>query len=73
MGWEDFKKNTQLFVGLKNRVRFWQDGWCGDQPLQLAFWRLYSIATNRKASVESSLARLRAGEGGVGMFFSFES
>ena len=37
MGWEDFRKNTQLFVGLENRMRFWHDGWCGDQPLQLAF------------------------------------
>ena len=39
-------------------MRFWQDGWCGDQPFQLAFPRLYGIATNREASVESSLTRL---------------
>ena len=55
MGWEDFSKNTQFVVGMGNRVRFWQDGWCGDQPLQLAFPGLYGIATDREASVESSL------------------
>ena len=34
MGWEDFRKNCQFVVGLG------QDGWCGDQPFQLAFPRL---------------------------------
>ena len=43
-------------------MRFWQDGWCGDQPLQLAFPGLYGIAIDRQASVESSLTRLGAGE-----------
>ena len=61
-GWEDFSKNTHFFVGIGNRVRFWQHGWCGDQPLQLAFPGLYGIATDRKASVESSLTRLGARE-----------
>ena len=45
-----------------NRVRFWQDGWCGDQPLQLVFLGLYGIATGKKASIESSLTRLGSGE-----------
>ena len=49
MGWEDFSKNTQFFVGMGNKVRFWQDGY-GDQPFQLAFPRLYGIALNKEAS-----------------------
>ena len=57
MGWEDFSKNTQFVVGLGNRVRFWQDGWYGDQPFQLAFSRLYGIAIDREAFVEASLSR----------------
>ena len=57
MDWEDFSKNCQFVVGLGNRVRFWQDGWCGDQPFQLAFPRLYSIALDKEASVEASLSR----------------
>ncbi|KAK9997001.1 hypothetical protein SO802_021687 [Lithocarpus litseifolius] len=55
---EDFSKNCQFVVGLENRVRFWQDGWNGDQPLQLAFPRLYGIAINKEVSVEASLSRL---------------
>ena len=62
MGWEDFRKNTQFVVGMGNRVRFWQDGSCGDQPFQLAYLRLYGIARDKEASVESFLTRL--GEGG---------
>ena len=38
-------------------MRFWQDGWYGDQPFQLGFPRLYGIALNKEASVEASLSR----------------
>ena len=57
MGWEDFSKNCQFVVGLGNRVRFWQDGWYGDQHFQLAFLRLYGIAIDKEASVKASLSR----------------
>ena len=57
MGWEDFSKNCQFVVGLGNRARFWQDGWYGDQPFQLAFPRLYVIAIDKEVSVEASLSR----------------
>ena len=57
MGWEDFSKNCQFVVGLGNRVRFWQDGWYGDQPFQLAFPTLYGIAIDKEVSVEASLLR----------------
>ena len=59
MGWEDFSKNCQFVVGLGNRVRFWQDGWYGDQSFQVAFPRLYGIAIDKEASVEASLSRQR--------------
>ena len=57
MGCEDFSKNTQLVVGLGNKVRFWQDGWYEDQPFQVAFPRLYGITIDKEAYVEASLAR----------------
>ena len=38
-------------------MRFWQDGWYGDQSFQLAFSRLYGIAIDREASIEASLSR----------------
>ena len=62
MGWEDFSKNTQFVIEMGNRVRFWQHGQCGDQHFQLTFLRLYGIAINREASIESSLTRLGVGE-----------
>ena len=37
MGWEAFSENTQFEIGVGNGVKFWQDWWCGDQPLHLAF------------------------------------
>ena len=43
-------------------MRFWQDGWCGNRPLQLTFSRLYGIYTDGEASIESPLTRLGAGE-----------
>ena len=56
MGLEDFSKICQFVAGLGNRVRFWQNRWYGDQPLQLAFPRLYGIAIDKEASVEASLS-----------------
>ena len=39
-------------------MKFWTDQWCGDLPLHLTFLVVYGIATNREASVASSLERL---------------
>ena len=61
-GWEAFSKNIQFKVGLGNTVKFWTDRWCGELPLHLAFPVLYNFATNKAASVESSL--LWQGTGG---------
>ena len=41
-----------------DRVKLWTDQWCGDSPLQLTFLRVYGIASNKEASVASSLERL---------------
>ena len=38
-------------------MRFWQDGWCGDQPFHLAFLRLHGIVIDKEVSVEASLSR----------------
>ena len=57
MGWEDFSKNFHFKVGVGDRVKLWTDQWCGDSPLQLTFPSVYGIASNKKASVVSSLER----------------
>ena len=58
MGWEDFSKNICFEVGVGDRVKLWTDQWCGDSPLQLTLLRVYGIASNKEASVASSLERL---------------
>ena len=57
-GWEIFSKYIRFEIGVGNRVKFWMDQWCGDLPLHLSFSVVYGIATNREASVASSLERL---------------
>ena len=62
MGWKVFNKYVQYKVGVGDRVKLWTDRWCGDLPLHLAFLALYNFATNREASVESSLTCQEAGD-----------
>ena len=57
MGWEDFRKNIHFEVGVGDRVKLWTDQRCGDSPLQLTFPNVYGIASNKGASVASSLER----------------
>ena len=57
-GWQVFSKNIQFEVGMGDRVKIWTDQWCGDSPLQLTFPVMYGIASNKEASVTSSLERL---------------
>ena len=55
MGWEDFSKNIRFEVGLGDRVKLRTDQWCGDSPLHLTFPSVCGIASNKGASVASSL------------------
>ena len=57
-GWQVFSKNIQFEVEMGDRVKIWTDQWCGDSPLQLTFPVMYGIASNKEASVTSSLERL---------------
>ena len=54
-------------------MRFWQDGWYGDRPFQLAFPRLYGIAIDKEVSVEASLSRQGLRLEDFGMFVLFEN
>ena len=44
-------------VGMSNRVRFWQDCWCGDESLKRGFPALYENSTDQEASMESLMVR----------------
>ena len=72
MGWEEFCQSTWLEIRVEKRVRFWQDSWCGDQPLQVTSLVSYEISINKEAYVEASLTRQGVGRRGLGMFVSFE-
>ena len=42
--------NSDFLVGDDKRVRFWEDTWCGQNPLCITFPALYSIANSKGAN-----------------------
>ena len=50
-GWDRFSSFVSFSVGNGKRVKFWSDLWCGDSSLKEAFPALYSIASNKEATV----------------------
>ena len=55
-------KTPSLRLGWGIEWNFWTNQWCGDLPPYLAFPVLYNIATNRAASIDSSLLCQGAGD-----------
>jgi hypothetical protein len=53
-GWNFFAKGIRFEVGIGLKIRFWQDIWCGDQPLKHAFPSLFSIARYKEAWVKDN-------------------
>ena len=56
------RANSDFLVGDGKRVRFWEDAWCGQNPLCTTFTALYSIANSKGAKVGEVWVSL--GEGG---------
>jgi hypothetical protein len=54
-GWSDFRDNVNYEVGYGNNIRFWDDRWCGDQPLKVRFPSLHRIALEPSAMVNDVL------------------
>ena len=50
-GWETFKDKTRIQVGSRNRVKFWNNRWCGDLSLRDEFLGLYVIVSFKDAWV----------------------
>ena len=46
---EQLKKDCVFKLGDGRKIRFWEDTWCGRQPLCDAFRDLYSIAGSKGA------------------------
>ena len=48
----NLKQNCIFELRERNRIRFWEDTWCGELPLCVTFPTLYNIAGTRKATIE---------------------
>jgi hypothetical protein len=51
-------------VGQGNRVRFWEDKWCGELALKDRFPLLFNCSSNRGATIDTVLHI--SASGGVG-------
>ena len=49
--WATFSKFVAFEVGHGSLIRFWDDVWCDDEPLKLAYPELYRIACVKDAPV----------------------
>uniref|UniRef100_A0A2N9F8S0 Uncharacterized protein n=1 Tax=Fagus sylvatica TaxID=28930 RepID=A0A2N9F8S0_FAGSY len=50
-GWDTFHSHCSFLVGDGQRVKFWQDWWCGDRALNAVFPELFTISQDKEASV----------------------
>jgi hypothetical protein len=56
-GWDDYFQHIQFVVGRGNRVRFWEDKWCGELALKDRFPILFSCSSSRGATLDTVLCR----------------
>ena len=56
--WKDIRKEAQqlkqkckLMLGDGSRIRFWEDRWCGENPLCVSFPTLYVVATSKGTTI----------------------
>jgi hypothetical protein len=59
-GWQIFKSHIRFDPGEGSKIRFWDDVWCGDRPLKVAFpgFNVQSIADSfKEASIADNLER----------------
>ncbi len=61
LGWDEYFQHIEFVVGLGNRIRFWQDKWCGDMALMDRFSSLYACSSHREVTIASILMRPAAG------------
>ena len=54
-GWNTFARFLTFEVGDGSRIRFWDDVWCGRDPLREAFPELYRIAQVKDGAVADFL------------------
>ncbi|RVW96792.1 hypothetical protein CK203_026095 [Vitis vinifera] len=56
---QEFSKFTRFMVGDRDRIRFWEDLWWGNQPLGVQYPRLLSVVTDTNTPISSILGSTR--------------
>lgn len=59
--WDMVDGNIVFSMGNERKVRFWQDKWCGDNPLCTSFPSLFAILLAKEAWVEDVWNHSREG------------
>jgi hypothetical protein len=54
-GWSLFFSHTRLVLGDGSKIKFWDDVWCRELPLKVAFSVLYDIAREKNVFVADHL------------------
>ena len=49
---QQLKKDYKFILGDEGRIRFWEDKWCGENPLRELFPTLYALADSKGAMME---------------------
>ena len=57
------KKDCKLILGEGDRIRFWEDIWCGENPLCTSFPTLYVVVASKGAKVGEGWETTRGGGG----------
>ena len=52
-------KFTRFVVGDRERIRFWEDLWWGDQPLGSQYSRLFRVVSDKNILISSILGSTR--------------
>ncbi|WJZ91178.1 hypothetical protein VitviT2T_010276 [Vitis vinifera] len=56
---QGFSLFTRYVVGNRERIRFWEDLWWGDQPLRIQYPRLFRVVMDKNISISSVLGPSR--------------
>jgi hypothetical protein len=49
--WHHFSSHIRLIPGDGSKISFWREVWCGSSPLREVFPGLYSLASNKEATI----------------------